>query len=102
MKATALGGPPQLVVHTSRGEPNVAARQRALRLVIDAVMLRSIGQGSMPIGDRTVILKRGAAPADLPRRGRRVPLAPFPWPDRLPDGAGEVVGEDLGEPLGEG
>jgi DNA invertase Pin-like site-specific DNA recombinase len=55
----------------------VAERRRLLARGIDAVMLRP----GHRLDERTLILWRGQAPADLPARGRRVPLAPFAWPD---------------------
>jgi len=56
-------------------------RRRLLAAGIDAVMLRR----DRDIAARTLILWAGEAPADLPARGRDVPLASFAWPDgRLP------------------
>ena len=36
------------------------------------------------IEDRALVLTHHETPIDLPRRGRRVPLAPFGWPDDPP------------------
>jgi site-specific DNA recombinase len=61
----------------------VAERRTLLSAAIDAVVLRPVrGRGeAVAVADRVVILWRGDAPADLPRRGLRVPLAPFPFPE---------------------
>lgn len=58
----------------------VEDKRLALRSVVDAVMLRS-GR-NIPIERRALILWRGEAPDDFPRRGlKRVPILPFDWPD---------------------
>lgn len=64
----------------------LAERRRLLAAAIDAVVIRTVrGSGrQVPIGERAIILWRGQAPADFPRRGLRVPLASFPWPDERP------------------
>jgi DNA invertase Pin-like site-specific DNA recombinase len=64
----------------------IAERRKILTAAIDAVIVRpSRGSGrQLPIEERTLILWRGEAPADLPTRGHRVPLAPFPWPTDRP------------------
>jgi site-specific DNA recombinase len=62
-------------------------RRRLLATGIDAVMLRR----GRDITARTLILWAGQAPADLPARGRRVPLASFAWPDDLPTRARGAV-----------
>jgi hypothetical protein len=62
-------------------------RRRLLATGIDAVMLRR----GRDIAARTLILWAGQAPADLPARGRRVPLASFAWPDDLPTRARGAV-----------
>jgi DNA invertase Pin-like site-specific DNA recombinase len=79
---------------------SVAERRRILRAAIDTVVVRSVrGAGrQVPIGERVLILWRDQAPPDLPRRGRRGPLAPFPWPGERPHDAGVPVRED-GQPL---
>jgi len=57
---------------------SIEEKRRLLTAGIDAVMLR---QGkTLPIEERALVLFRGQAPAGLPSRGRRVPLAPFQWP----------------------
>jgi len=61
-------------------ELEVAERRHLLSLGIDAVFLRSIGQGSSPITERALICWRGEAPEDLPGPGRRVGLRSFDWP----------------------
>jgi hypothetical protein len=60
-------------------------RQKLLGGAIGAVMLRS-GR-SLAIEDRVVILAPDEVPESFPRRGKRVPFGPFPWPDG-PDGVG--------------
>lgn len=60
----------------------LAAQRRILGAGVDAVMLRA-GRG-VAIEDRTRILWRGTMPDGFPRRGRRVPLAPFVWADDPP------------------
>jgi site-specific DNA recombinase len=64
----------------------VAERRSLIAATVDAVMLRPVGRRNVPVAERTLILWRGEAPDGLPRRGRRVPLAPFAWPeaDRSP------------------
>ncbi len=76
-------------------ELSVAERRTILRAAIDAVMLRPVRGGGrhIPIAERALIFWRGEAPVDLPRRGHRVPLAPFVWPEEEP--------ADLGVPGGE-
>jgi DNA invertase Pin-like site-specific DNA recombinase len=63
-----------------------AEKRRLLSSAIDAVFLRPArGAGRVvPIEERALILWRGQAPDNLPRRGHRVPLAPFAWPDESP------------------
>lgn len=60
----------------------VRERQRVLKSMMDCIVLRG---GRLAIERRAVVLWRGEAPDDLPRRGlRRVPLRPFDgvaWPD---------------------
>jgi DNA invertase Pin-like site-specific DNA recombinase len=78
------------------GGLRVAERRTILRAAIDAVILRPVrGGGShVPIAERALILWRGQAPTDLPRRGIRVPLAPFAWPEERPADLGVTSGED--------
>jgi hypothetical protein len=64
-------------------------KRRLLAAGIDAIVLRG-GRGRS-IAERTLILWRGEAPAGLPARGRRVPLASFAWPDDREVEAGEAV-----------
>jgi site-specific DNA recombinase len=63
-------------------ELTIAERRQILTAAIDAVFIRSVrGSGRQrPVGERVMILWRGEAPDDLPRRGRRVPLASYAWP----------------------
>jgi hypothetical protein len=69
--------------------PDLTVREKRdlMSTAIDAVFLRPVrGSGNqVVIADRVLILWRGEAPADLPRRGHRVPLAPFAWPDGSAD-----------------
>jgi site-specific DNA recombinase len=64
-------------------------RRKLLRAAVDAVVIRAVrGSGrQVPIGERAIILWRGQAPADFPRRGLRTELASFVWPD---EGEGEA------------
>jgi site-specific DNA recombinase len=61
----------------------VAERRTLLTASVDAVFVRRTGNG-VDVADRALVLWRGEAPADLPRRGHRVPLASFSWPDETP------------------
>jgi hypothetical protein len=45
---------------------------------IDAVMIR---RGRLPLDERAFVLWRGELPDSVPRRGRRLPLTRFEWPD---------------------
>lgn len=72
----------------------VGDKQRALRSMIDAIVLRG---GSVPVSDRALILWRGEMPDDFPRRGRRVSLEPFIWPHDAPVDPGVLGGEDAEE-----
>jgi hypothetical protein len=45
---------------------------------IDAVMIR---RGRLPLDERAFVLWRGELPDSVPRRGRRLPLSRFEWPD---------------------
>lgn len=73
-------------------------KQLLLRSLIDAVMLRSRIDGRhAPIGERALILWRGEAPGDFPRRGFRPPLRPFDWPESDPPGARVAALEDADE-----
>jgi hypothetical protein len=69
---------------------SVAERRQLLAAAIDAVVVKPVrGSGrAVPVSERAVVLWRGTAPADLPRRGLRVPLVPFNWPDERPDDLG--------------
>lgn len=61
------------------GELSVPEKRDLLAAAIDGVMLRQARTQGEPIGQRVKILWRGEAPADLPRRGVRPPLASFDW-----------------------
>jgi site-specific DNA recombinase len=65
---------------------SVSERKHLLAAAVDAVMVRSVRRTgrAVPVEDRVLILWRGEGPDDLPRRGRRVVLASFPWPDESP------------------
>jgi hypothetical protein len=58
-------------------------RRQLLAAAVDAVVVRAArGNGTtLAVDDRALILWRGQAPDDLPRRGRRLPLSSFPWPN---------------------
>lgn len=74
---------------------DVSERKRMLAAVIDCVFLRS---GRMPIPDRVHVFWRGEAPADLPRRGKRVPFGALVWPgDDAPTDVGLATAEDVEE-----
>jgi site-specific DNA recombinase len=61
---------------------SVSERRRLLTAAIDCIFVRSApGRRTVSVEDRAIILWRGTAPVDLPRRGLRVPLTSFPWPD---------------------
>lgn len=61
---------------------SVPERRAILTSGIDAIFVRANGSGGQPpVDERTLILWRGEAPDDLPRRGNRVPLASFDWPE---------------------
>jgi DNA invertase Pin-like site-specific DNA recombinase len=68
----------------------IAERRRLLAAGLDAVVLF---RGHEAIADRAVVLYRGEAPADLPARGRRVPLRSF----ERPLGTGVPATDDLEE-----
>ena len=70
-------------------ELSIDEKRRLLAAGIDAIILRG-GRGRL-IAERTLVLWRGEAPAGLPARGRRVPLAPFPWPDDRELETGEAL-----------
>lgn len=55
-----------------------AHRRRIVAAAVDAIVVFPHSSGR-PISDRTLLVWRGDAPAGLPQRGRRVPLAPWPW-----------------------
>jgi DNA invertase Pin-like site-specific DNA recombinase len=56
----------------------VAEKRELVAAAVDAVVVWPHQSGSLP-GDRVRIVPLGEAPVDLPQRGRRVPMAP--WPD---------------------
>jgi site-specific DNA recombinase len=61
-------------------------RRWILSQAIEAIFLRR-GR-NVPIADRSLVIWRGGVPLDLPRRGRRLPLASFEWPDDAPTSTG--------------
>lgn len=63
-------------------ELSIEERRSILVEAIDCIMLRT-GR-TLPIGERALFLWRGEGPDDLPRRGHRVPLEAFIWPDEAP------------------
>lgn len=77
---------------------SVQQRQRFLKTVVDAIVLRGRIKGRhAPIGERALILWRGEMGDDWPRRGKRFALKPFVWPADLPGGAGVQLGKDAEE-----
>jgi hypothetical protein len=66
---------------------SVSEKRHLLTAAVDAVMVRSVrGSGrAVPVQDRVLTLWRGEGPDDLPRRGRRVPLASFSWDESPAD-----------------
>jgi len=56
----------------------ISEKRDLLAAVIGAIFLRS-GK-SLPIERRALVLRHDELPLELPRRGRRVELKPFPWP----------------------
>jgi site-specific DNA recombinase len=62
---------------------SVSEQRHLLTAAVDAVMVRAVrGSGrAVPIEERVLVLWRGQSPDDLPRRGRRVPLSSFSWPE---------------------
>jgi DNA invertase Pin-like site-specific DNA recombinase len=61
----------------------VAEKRTLLTASLDAVFVRRTG-ANVPVADRALLLWRGQAPDGLPRRGHRVPLESFSWPDEAP------------------
>jgi site-specific DNA recombinase len=62
----------------------VAEKRALLTASLDAIFIRSSNGSNLPVAGRTLLLWRGEGPDDLPRRGHRVPLESFPWPDKPP------------------
>jgi DNA invertase Pin-like site-specific DNA recombinase len=62
---------------------SVAEKRVLATASIDAVFVRRTG-ANVPVEDRALVLWRGEAPDGLPRRGHRVPLSSFAWPDEAP------------------
>lgn len=71
--------PPIATLRKTWSTLSLDERRRILGGGIDAIMLRSGRR--LPIEKRVLILWRGQVPDDFPRRGNRVPLRPFLWPD---------------------
>jgi DNA invertase Pin-like site-specific DNA recombinase len=61
----------------------VAEKRALLTASLDAVFVRRTG-ANVDVTDRALLLWRGEAPDDLPRRGHRVLLGSFSWPDKAP------------------
>jgi DNA invertase Pin-like site-specific DNA recombinase len=57
---------------------DVSDQRDLLSAAFDAVFVR---RGRLPIDKRAVIVERGDLPSTVPKRGRRVPLTSFDWPD---------------------
>lgn len=57
----------------------VPDQRRLLAGGVDAVMVK---RGRVSVDERAVILWRGELPDNVPRRGKRLPIVSFPWPDR--------------------
>jgi hypothetical protein len=93
--ASAVELPDSAELRTLWPELSTTERRRILAAGIDAVMLRR-GR-NVPVEQRALVLFGGQAPDDFPRRGRRVPLASFAWPDD-----GPVAPEPLAEHAEEG
>jgi site-specific DNA recombinase len=62
---------------------SVAEKRVLLTASLDAVFVRRTG-ANVSVDDRALVLWRGEAPSELPRRGHRVPLSSFAWPDESP------------------
>lgn len=92
MKLAPADIPPELAPEDVWAVLPISGRRRWLHALYDCVFLRSVGQVNVPVSDRALIFERGDGPPDLPRRGHRVPLAAFPWPD-APGGSGVEVRE---------
>lgn len=88
-------GLPIFELEAMLGDMTVVEKRKVFAALVDAVVLR--GGRQLAIEDRVHVLWRGEMPDDFPRRGRRVPLAPFVWPDDAEGGAGVPVAEDLEE-----
>jgi DNA invertase Pin-like site-specific DNA recombinase len=74
-------------------ELGVAEKRTLLTASLDAIFVRRTGP-NVAVSDRALMLWRGEGPADLPRRGHRVPLASFAWPDEPPANVRVAVGEN--------
>jgi DNA invertase Pin-like site-specific DNA recombinase len=72
---------------------SISERRTLLTASVDAVFVRRTG-ANVPVDRRALVLWRGEAPGDLPRRGYRVPLASFAWPDEAPADVRVAVSED--------
>lgn len=69
--------PPPAQLKASWNNLSTAERRQMLTAGLDAVIVRQSSRGTgklEPVSERAVILMRGEAPDDLPRRGHRVPL----------------------------
>ena len=61
---------------------DVTEQRDVLAGAVDAVMVR---KGRLPVDERAIVLWRGELPDTVPKRGRRVPLTSFRWPDSPSD-----------------
>jgi DNA invertase Pin-like site-specific DNA recombinase len=57
---------------------DVSDQRELLSAAFDAVFIK---RGRLPIGERAVIVEHGDLPSTVPKRGRRMPLRRFDWPD---------------------
>lgn len=98
VQSRPVGGPSGLELATVWPSMLVQQQQRMLRASVDAIVLRGRFQGRhVAIGERALILWAGEMPDDWPRRGKRVPFAPFVWPDDGPADAGVHLVRDAEE-----
>ena len=72
----------------------IAEKRALLTASLDAIFIRNGGGMNVPVEDRTLLLWRGEGPDDFPRRGHRVPLESFPWPDKTPANVRVSRGKD--------
>jgi len=66
------------LVGFSMTDLDVVEQREILASVFDAVFVR---QGRLPISERALMVERNQLPLTVPKRGRRLPLTSFPWPN---------------------